>query len=287
MSSAIVFGIVAAIAYGTANFVARFSGKSLGVLATLLWSQLFLLACATAVFAVIGRLPDAQGSEWAVLAGSNLMIVLGTACLYGGLAKGRLSVVAPVMASYGAVTAGLSLMTGESASGIMMAGLALTVGGAILSALPSKSSQSGAKARTSGIGYALGSALCFGIGYWLQGNHVIPAFGPMATLWLFYVTSTVLFGAVALIRRVPLLTFDGPKDVGLLIATAGLSGGGFAAMMVAQSGGDVAVATALSSAATAITVVLAFAFLKDKPDWKGWLGVAAVVAGVVTLQVSG
>ncbi|ESQ79370.1 DMT family transporter [Asticcacaulis sp. YBE204] len=283
MSPAILFGLVAAVCYGTANVIARFSGRSVGVLPTLVWSQLFLLLCASIAVLLLCARFEGDLIDWAALLAANLSIIAATACLYRGLATGRLSVVAPVMASYGAVGSGLSLLTGEEATPVLLTGLSLTVVGAILSALPSKTRTN---SKTSGVWLAAGAAVFYGLGYWLQGKFVLPAFGPVPTIWLYYLNSAAVFGLTAMLRRTPVLHFGGAKDVALLLITASLSGGGFAAMMVAQADGEIAIATALSSAATAITVVLAFLFMKDKPDWKGWLGVAAVVAGIAILQLA-
>lgn len=282
MTPALLFGLLAALCYGASSLVARLSGRASGVLPTLFWSQLILLALAAVVFSASGDFPRGHAVDWIILIGTDLAIIAATACLYRGLAVGRVSIVAPVMASYGAVSAVLAWSIGEDISPMAIGGLALTIAGAILSAVQKDDSQQ----KKSGLGYAAASALLFGLGYWAQGTFVLPTFGAVSTVFLYYLGAALVFGLSALILRANLRTFDNAKEMGLMLATAGLSGGGFAATLLAQTDGDVAIATAVSSASTAITVILALIFLKDRPSRTGWAGVVAVVGGVMLLQLA-
>jgi uncharacterized membrane protein len=113
MDKAILFGLLAALLYGVTDFVAKFTNRANGVLPTMLWGQSALAAGLTAAVLISGQVRGVSAALWGITLVSCLAVVAGTGCLYYGLAKGRLTVVSPLMASYGAVSALLSLATGE------------------------------------------------------------------------------------------------------------------------------------------------------------------------------
>lgn len=283
MAIAVLFGLVAALCYGTSNFVARISGKSGGVLPTLVWSQILLFFVATVVSFYFKSWPQGSHREYMFASASAVAIVVGTGCLYRAVATGRLTVVVPIMSAYGAVTGLLAMTTGEPPTSLTFAGLTLTVVGAILSAVQSEPKGRGT---SSGLSFALGSALLFGFGYWLQGTFVLPAFGPGPTIWLYYLHAAILFTLTAIVIRRPLFTFDGSRQIGALVLTALLSGSGFVATMLALKGGDVAIGSAVSSTSTAVSALLGFLWLKERPGLAGWVGMMSVVVGVIILQIA-
>lgn len=284
MDKAILFGIASALLYGVTDFVARFANRASGVLVTMLWGQGFLSIVLTLLVFVTQKIPEGSPLDWLLLMASNLAVVAGTGCLYFGLAVGRITVVSPLMACYGAVSAVLAILTGESLTVGVAAGLCLAVAGAVLSATSGERSQDSKK--ISGWLPATGAALFYGVGFWLQGKYSIPAFGPLPALWVYYLTATAVIAGICIFRRQDVRT-GGLKSIALILGTASLAGGGYAALVAGQSAGSVAIATALSAASTAITVILAFVFLKNRPGVRGWLGVAGVAIGIGLVHLSG
>ena len=284
MDKAILFGVASALLYGVTDFVARFANRSSGVLVTMLWGQGFLSIILSLVVLVTQNIPEGAPLDWLLLMASNLAVVAGTGCLYFGLSVGRITVVSPLMACYGAVSAVLAILTGESLTVGVAAGLCLAVAGAVLSATSGERSQGSKK--TSGWLPATGAALFYGVGFWLQGKYSIPAFGPLPALWVYYLTATAVIAGICIFRRQDVRP-GGLKSIALILGTASLAGGGYAALVAGQSAGSVAIATALSAASTAITVILAFVFLKNRPGVRGWLGVAGVAIGIGLVHLSG
>jgi drug/metabolite transporter (DMT)-like permease len=281
MTSAVIFGLLAALLYGLADITGRSTNRINGVPTTLFWSQLVLVVAAS-IALLFFKLPKAGLAEWALLVIAGMVLTGATAFLYTGLAKGRLSVVAPLMASYGAVSSLLALLTGEHLSAGIGTGLVMTVAGAILCAIRSDDRTS----KSSGWIYGAGASLCYGVSYWLQGKYLLPAFGPVPTLWACYVVAVLAIGAYSLMWKRPINEVKGLKGAGLIGLSASLGGGGLAALNLAQADGDIAIATALSSASTLVTVVFAVIALKEKPGVWGWAGITAVIAGIALLNLS-
>jgi len=283
MNDAVLFGGAAAVLYGVTDLVARFANRENGVARTMLWGQGLLAVLLTGAVAAFGRPLPAEPLPWAALLGSSLMITAGTACLYQGLKVGRIAVVAPLMACYGAVGAVLSLVTGERLTWEACAGLVLTVAGAVLSAIPAPDSKQ--RDRPSGWLPATGSALLYGTAYWIQGKYAVPVFGALDAIWIYYLFATLVVALVAATRRHD-VRLAGTRDTVLIAITAVLAAAGYLALAFGQASGSVAVATALSAAASAITVLLARVFIREQVAVTGWIGVACVVAGVATLHLS-
>jgi drug/metabolite transporter (DMT)-like permease len=283
VDGAILFGVASALLYGVTDFVARFASKSNGVLSTMVWGQGFLSFLLTIAIFVTGKLPSGAPGDWLLLMVSNLAVVSGTGCLYYGLSIGRITVVSPVMACYGAVSAVLAIATGEPMTLGVGAGLVLSVAGAILAA--TSGDRKSGSAKSSGWLPASGAAILYGLGFWLQGKYSVPTFGPLPALWVYYLSATAITALICLVARKDMKP-AGPLELTQMLGTAVLAGGGYAALVAGQATGSIAIVTALSAASTAVTVILAFVFLKNKPGVRGWIGVVGVVAGIVLVHLT-
>src|SRR5260370_6434801 len=116
----ILLGLLTALTWGGADFIARFATHRIGTLRSMLYMQLIgfsLLTISLPWLGGWGHLADGSGWQpwaWGFLAGFfNAMAGLG---FYRAFAIGKMAVVAPLSARYPPLTLLLSLMTGESAS---------------------------------------------------------------------------------------------------------------------------------------------------------------------------
>jgi drug/metabolite transporter (DMT)-like permease len=200
-----------------------------------------------------------------------------------GLVKGQIAVVAPVTATYGAVTTCLSILVGERFSPPAFAGLVLVIGGASIVALPGSFDSS--VRRRSGIGWALAAALAYGSGFWLQGTFAVPKLGPLIPVWLVYASGLFTLGVLYIAGAVPL---SPPDRMSLLIPTlwASIFGiGGFIALTAGLDTKNVAVVVALSSLTSAVTVLLARAFSAVRLSWHQWAALATIIGGLVLIRL--
>jgi drug/metabolite transporter (DMT)-like permease len=116
------------------------AGRSVGVWRTAFYYYLtglialsvWLLAEPNALY----RAPSAAAVAWIAAVGSGLLLLTAVVLFTQGLVKGEIAIVAPVTASYGAVTTLLSMFMGERFSAPALLGLTLTIAGASLVALP-------------------------------------------------------------------------------------------------------------------------------------------------------
>jgi drug/metabolite transporter (DMT)-like permease len=286
----ILLGVLTALTWGGSDFLARFGTERMGTLRTLLYMQLIgliLLTIALPFLGGWGHLADGSGWQpwaWGVLAGCvNVFSTLG---LYRSFEIGKMAVVAPLSASYPALTVALSLLSGERLTAMRTAGIVCTMLGVLLVAggeKPPDANDAEAMRRSGkGIGWALASALGFGVLFWLLGHSVIPRVGAPQTVWMIRLTCTVIAAAVILIARQPIAL---PRNTRLL--SLGMGAGDTSAFVLSNRAmqiEQVAVVSVLGSLYGAVTVALASIVLREHVSRPQWLGIAAIFSGIYLIS---
>ena len=286
MNPAITFGLLTALLYGVSDFIAKFSSRAVGVWRTLFWGELCSVSLLTLWLLVVGGADGVSAqpaSVWALAILSNLTILSATALFYRALTVGSFSVVAPVVATYGAITALLSACLGEPLGIVAFGGIAVAVLGAATASVPATAAHPAARATGKGAGLASISALLYGIGFCVQAHYVVPRLGHLIPVWLYYGLGVGLLGGTGMLLRrdlsPPLLS-----QVPVVLGTGLAASGAFVALTLAVRGGDVAVPTVLASLASVVTVVLARVLIKERVAPHQWAGIAAVILGLVLLN---
>jgi drug/metabolite transporter (DMT)-like permease len=291
----ILLGLATALSWGSSDFLARFAAQRTGTLRTTFYMQatgFVLLSLVLFYSRAWGHLFDGSGWRpwaWGVLAGG--MNACSTLALYRSFEIGKLSVVAPISASYPALTMALAMLTGEKLTGARAAGIALAVVGVVLvaageAAVEKPREEDGARVpqgKSRGIVLALLAALGFGFLFWVLGIRVVPRTGPYATVWMIRLTSMTATAMILAARRqkIPL-----PKGrLGWQVLGMGvLDTGAFLANNRGFQLEQVSVVTVLSSLYGAVTVGLAAVVLRERLRAQQWAGIAAVFAGIYLIS---
>src|SRR6516164_1786593 len=207
----IFLGVATALSWGSADFLARFAARLLGNTRAVFWMQAWGAVFLT-IFLLVwrdwGHLFDGSGWQpwaWGALAG--LINTFAMLALYRSFELGRMSVVAPVSASYPALTVLLTLVSGDRFSGYRALGMLLALAGVVLVAAGEKASDplttEGGK-RNAGVSWAVAACCGFGVLFWLLGTRVIPRTGTLATVWLIRLSGTLYTLAVLRAENTPL-----------------------------------------------------------------------------------
>src|SRR5947207_13544896 len=200
----ILLGLLTALTWGGADFIARFATHRIGALRSMLYMQLtgfLLLSLLLPALGGWGHLADGSGWQpwaWCFLAGS-FNAVSGLA-LYRAFEIGKMAVVAPLSASYPALTLLLSWMTGERLSIVRIAGIICTLVGVVVVAggekTPNENDAEAVRRSGRGIGGSIFSAFCFAGVVWLLGICRIPRGGAIQHVWVVLFICVVLHAAV-------------------------------------------------------------------------------------------
>ena len=291
----ILLGLASALCWGSADLFARFATRKIGTLHTMLYMQLtgfVLLTFAMRALGGWGHLTDGSGWRpwaWGILAG--LLNTAATLALYRSFEIGKMSVVAPVSASYPALTMLLAALTGERLTMLRFTGIALIVVGVILVArgekIPDDANQLDEKVHPGkwklGVGWALFSAVGFGVMFWLLGIRVVPLLGSAPSVWLIRLASVAMTAAVVLILRQPFTLPEAGANrwilgVGILDTSA------YVLNNYGMQHEQVSVVSVLASLYGAVTVGLAAIFLGERVSRLQSAGIVSIFVGIFLIS---
>lgn len=291
--------MLTALGWGTADFIARFTGRALGPRKALFGMFFASGAVLTTVMALTGTPwitdtggdgaagPSAAGLLYVV--GMGLGITVGTLLLYWGLARGPVTVVAPIVASYPAFNLLIAVVGGTRPSSAQWAATVVVMTGVLLVAALAAPDEGATEAHPrahvrASAGIALLSSLVFSLSLH-AGQSALPSFGELTTVWLSRLVGVALMTAFLLLGRErpipPLRMWPALTAQGLL------DGGAYLTLMAGSSGAGAEVAIIVSSTFAAVTVALARVVLREPITPGQWAGIASIVGGVAVLSGMG
>ncbi len=276
---AITFGLLAALFWGLTDFLISVSGRSFGVLRSMLLAQGTGVVLVGGWLLVAGSVPDVATITWLLAVVAAAFGLLATLSLYRSLKAGSVAIGAPIAASFGAVTTLLSIAEGDVPSGSVLLGLCLVLIGVLLAGVrPGETA-----ANKSGLGLACLAAFGFGVQFWLQGRFVIPQIGSAWSVWTTYLFSTAVLSTFARLSDAE-IRLD-LKAVTTAFGTGTIAVGGFVFISAGLATGQLALVTVLSSMQSVVTLCLAILYYGEKPVARQWIGLVVLVTGVVLTRI--
>jgi drug/metabolite transporter (DMT)-like permease len=271
--NALLLALGASLAWGVADFVGPWQGRTLGALRVMFWGQI----AGFTTLLVVALAADRTTPEAVVLLAipAALSGTLGLFAYYRGMAIGAMAVVAPIAGASAVVPVVFGILTGDRPSGPQYAGVACALVGVVLA---SQEHQEGGQRRiAAGVGLALLAAV--GFGFYFPPMH---AAGQADALWasvIFRFSACLIVMSAAAVRR-PTLRLSGWKLVIVLGVGLGDTLGNALYAASASSGGAVSLASVLASLYPIVTVLLAAAVLHETLARWQWVGVGLTLAGV-------
>ena len=304
VSLAIILGLTGAFSWGAADFAARFASRRVGAYRTLFFMQFFGFLALSVYLKSTGGFSHgiAPGWQpWAMAVAAGLLNMLASLALYHSFEHGTLSIVGPVSSSYPALTVALSFLSGERIHAVRATGLAVTLLGVILAATSFTQAKTASAAEnpehapashpehsrahlSTGVGWAICAALGFGVLFWFLGFHVVPAVGSAVSVWVMRLTALVAL-AVASAPTGQTLQLPRGSVWWLLLAVGILDTAAFVANNAGLGTGQVSVVSVLASLYGAITVLLAWIFLRERLERSQWLGIVLIFIGIVLVSL--
>lgn len=290
----IVLGLMAAVFWGLGDFMARFCTRRIGTYRALFYLQLIGLLALTLLLGGTGEWralvheTHRDALFWVVIVG--LLNTVSSLALYRSFETGVLAIVAPIGASYPALTVLLALASGEVLHPARGIGIGAALIGVVLAAtsFSSNSNQNRAphhhKGRlTRGVPWAIAAAFGYGFLFWLLGFRVMPLLGGAISVWFIRLVSLSALAVLA----APLRQSVAPPQGGtwwLAIGIGFFDTAAFLSNNLALKREQVAVASVLASLYGAVTVLLAAIFLREKTERSQWVGIALIFAGIALIS---
>jgi drug/metabolite transporter (DMT)-like permease len=287
MNVALLLGLASALSYGITDYLAGVAGRAVGIWRSIFYGDLaafmvlsacFARPCGEACAFAVHR------GAWIAALGAGLILFAAAALLTRGLTRGTLAVVAPVTASYGAIAALLSAATGERLSLAAGVGILVTACGVCLVSIPAGGRGAfRGHLHASGFGWAAGAAVCYGVGFWLQGVFAVPTLGPFIPVWFSYGLAVVTIPMLIPVLGVR-LALPRRREWGPVLGAGLFSAAGNAALTIGQSTGRVAIVVVLSTLASAVTVLLSRLVDRATIAAHQWLGMGVIIAGLILIK---
>ena len=293
MNPGILFGLAAALSWGAADFLARFSSRRIGAYRTLFFMQAAGLVAASVYLAGAkgswATLERGLADHWVLAAFLGGITSLNMLAFYAALERGTLSIVAPISSSFPALTVVLSYASGERLTRLRLAGAACALTGVILASMAEaplgvdRNSQRPRGLLGPGVLLAILASAGFGVWNWAIGFYAVPAWGSAATVWMQRLSTVVwLVGATVAFRRSIALP---QLSTCCLAGTVGvLDSLGFLFVNLGFAREQVGVVTVLSSLFGAVALLLALVVLRERLSGRQWLGVAMIFVGIVLIN---
>ena len=278
---AVVAGLGAALAWALATLAAARASRVLGAWSTTALVVFVGLIVTLPLLALEGPPPQVGTEDLAWLVVAGLGYAIGMVFNYAALSGGKVPVTAPIVSTEGSIAAALAVLTGEAASPLLAAMLALIALGIFVVALQPGGGADALRGHGARyVGFAATAALIFGVGLYGAGraSDVVPpawvvAAGRIAGV-LLLTLPLVLTRQLRFDRAVlPFLLFAGVAEVvGVYLYAWGARE-------------SIAVTAVLASQFAVMAALMAHA-LGERISPRQWLGVAAVTTGVVVITIT-
>jgi drug/metabolite transporter (DMT)-like permease len=276
---ALALALGASVAWGGSDFVAGLASRRMPLLAVLVGSQVAGLALLLGLLAVAGEAPPPAGAVVAA-ALAGVAELAGFAALYQGLARGPMSVVAPISSAAALVPVVAALATGERPATAAIVGMGLVLMGAALACAERDGDGDagrGAAAVAPGAALAILAALSFGAFFVAMDTAAHEAGAAWAVALNRSTSVSVLVFAVALMR--PRMGFA-RTDLATVVTVGLLDAAANAMFAFALTQGLTSSVSVLGSLYPVTTVVLAVMVLDERVAPRQAAGVAIVLAGI-------
>ncbi|MDX6565030.1 MAG: hypothetical protein QOE10_692 [Gaiellales bacterium] len=276
--AAILGGVGAALCWGTSTFCSSRSTRIIGAPAALGWVMLVGFLIVAPIAAVRGVTGDAGASDFGWLVVASAGSVSGLGLSYAALRRGKVSIVAPICATEGAIAALVAVAFGQRLAATTLVALGVIAGGVILASTGNEIVE-GHSSRIS-VALAVLAASLFGISLYASGR-VGPSVGAAAILFAARGLGVTVIVLPLLVRRRLRLT---RTAVPFVLASGVLEVAGYAAFLLGVGSGNVAVPAVLSSLFAVVAGMLGFVLLGERLRRLQFAGVAVTVIGVVVLS---
>lgn len=270
-----IFGLLASIGWGVADFGGGLASRRAPVLGVLFGSQLSSLLVAIPIVA-LSHEPAMATSDLAIALGGGALGASGLALLYRGLSIGRMGVVAPIAA---VLTATLPVLFGFATEGAPSAYAIVGIGFAVVSVVLVSRSPASADGRSSGLWYGLGAGAVFGT-FTIAVSQLSDDLVLSPTV-LIRAGSVAAVGAWILVRRQPWRVPRGLWPALLAIGLVDISA--TAVYLAAIQIGPLSVAAILASLYPVVTTILAAVVLSERVRIVQAAGILAAAAAVALI----
>lgn len=282
----LLLGVLAALGWGVADFVAAVVSKRLGILRTIVGVHLVSIPVAAVYFFAVSDISIVSLTHWAVLLLISAVGFIVYIVFYKALQVGPVAVVSPIVSAYAVVVIVLAFVfTGERLSVMQGVAVSASVGGIVLASV---SLRSGMRLReVVGLGALLGFVAMVGIGVWQFGVGILSRdIGWFLPIFLGRVITFGMFVPLVAVRREwPWQRLSAPLLAGVVVVGITETGGLFAFARGAEIG-VISIVAAASITYPIIPILGGLIVFKGELGFTQYVGLAVALAALLVLALS-
>lgn len=287
MTAFVFFGIACALCLGVADFMGRFSARAIDHHNALLGMLLagFSVLTVWVIWSSGLTLPATSSVVWIIVNGIATTIM--TLFLYLGLARGPVSVVAPIVASHPIlIVLYYAIFHGGNLTLVQMVAGSVVILGTLLVAC--NADQGGGDSEQTGktpsifvtIQISLIACLAYAV-LIIAGQAASEVNGELRTLWMGRLVSILFLVFLFVVRR---RTPDVPVRWWPFLCVQGLlDAGGYISLFAGSLGSGKEIISVIGATFGAVTVALARIILKEAVSTIQWTGIFLIFVGVAVL----
>ncbi|THB76785.1 MAG: DMT family transporter [Desulfobacteraceae bacterium] len=277
----ISLSIAACLGWGVADFIGGFKSRRIPVMSILLvssWTGAVMFGMLVIVTGA--RLPQNPGVFWAVPAG--ICGILAMFFLYRGLARGTMSVIAPISATGVIIPVIFGLLCGEPLTLLSLAGIVIAVIGSTLAAIENHQ-EADRQRLTRGVGLAVASAVFIGLYFIFMDSAATHD-----PLWASLCMRLSNLAALALVflsgRSKGSVGWPPRSHLHWIILMGALDTLAAYAFVLATSKGLLSEVAVISSLYPAVTITLSTVILRERISHTQKSGIILALVGVVLIS---
>lgn len=282
----ITAGLVAALCWGSSDYLATKASREIGQTRTTAYIMLFSTLTLIPALLYTGISAGISASAFFFAFLSSVAAFLGIFFAYRAFRYGNLSITAPVVSAYPAVMiVGAVLILGDVVSKVEIASIAAIILGIVLLSTKFSALKQKSEFLAAGVGSAVVSTIFIGLQGVVAGAYAaIIGYALLSIMWR-SASSGLGFLTGCLTKQELGMPLE--KQISLPIVAAGVTDAiGVIAFMYALfvRGSTLPIVAALSGFAGGVTVIWALVLLKERPERNQWIGILLAISGVVALS---
>lgn len=271
----LALALLGSLMWGVADFLGGLFSKTYKVAHVLVISQTFGLLTMGIYFIVSNGHWDWRAATMASLA--SFSGFFGLMSFYKALATGTMGIVSPIASLGTIVPVAVGLVSGEQPSGLQFLGILFALIGVALASGPELTGASAVKPVLLALGAAIGFGTCF---IFLKEGG---AYSVSTTMILMRSQSIAI--ALFLVLRSKSFSRVEPKHLGLMAIVGAFDVLANVAFTVASQSDLLAIVSVLSSLYPVVTVLMAWAILKERLMAIQYIGVVIALFGVCQIAL--
>ena len=280
MIMSLSLGLLAALCWGVHDICVRYVSQRTGIMAAIFTVLCFGALLLAPICVYFGNWEDLTNPALKRASLSGGLFALAAVGLYQAFAIGPVRLVAPIIGSYPILSVGLAAWSGEDISALhVVAVLAIVFGITVVAKGDTENSQG---AQRQAILWATASAIGF-FGSFAAGQAAAALGAELPIILLTRLAGIFTICCIALPYQINLRS--SVAQLPLLAAMGALDAVALAVVIYAGTQKFATFASVTASVFGLVTIVLAWAFLKEKITTKQWMGVFLVFLSIMILGI--